>query len=242
MKLAADLHIHSCLSPCADMLMTPNNIVNMARIKGLDVIGVTDHNSAKNLPAVQAVADRQGVLLVPGVEAETREEVHVLCYMPSVAAALALGETIRAHLPDNPNVPSFFGEQTVLDENDEMISSEPRLLIQATDFSIEELAALCRSFGGVPVPAHINRTSNSILNNLGFIPPDIGFTTVEVYRNVPVPEYADLERYHILYSSDAHQLGDILERESLIGAEERSVEAILAYMRSPKIKEIKANK
>lgn len=234
MKLAADLHIHSCLSPCADMLMTPNNIVGMARLKGLDVIAVTDHNSAKNLPAVQAVADALGVLLLPGIEAESREEVHVLCYMPSVAAALSLGQELYAHLPDNPNMPSFFGEQAVMNENDTVTSIEPRLLVQATDLSIEELAALCRSLGGVPVPAHINRTSNSILNNLGFIPPDIGFTSAEVYRTLPVPEYAGAERCHILYSSDAHQLGDIFERGSFLHVPERSVEAILAYLNSPK--------
>jgi hypothetical protein len=216
------------------MLMTPNNIVGMACLKGLDVIAVTDHNSAKNLPAVQAVADALGVLLLPGIEAESREEVHLLCYMPSVAAALSLGEELYAHLPDHPNMPSFFGEQAMMDENDTVTSIEPRLLVQATDLSIEELAALCRSLGGVPVPAHINRTSNSILNNLGFIPPGIGFTSAEVYRALPVPEYAGAERCHILYSSDAHRLGDILERESFLHISERSVEAILAYLKSPK--------
>lgn len=234
MKLAADLHIHSCLSPCADMLMTPNNIVGMARLKELDVIAVTDHNSAKNLPAVQAVAQAAGVLLLPGIEAESREEVHVLCYLPSVEAALALGEQLYEHLPDHPNMPSFFGEQTVMDGEDAVIAAEPRLLVQATDLSIEELAALCRSLGGVPVPAHINRTSNSVLNNLGFIPPGIGFTSVEVYRALPVPEHAGTERCHILYSSDAHRLGDILERESILHVEDRSVDAILAYLNSPK--------
>jgi hypothetical protein len=220
------------------MLMTPNNIVGMARLKGLDVIAVTDHNSAKNLPAVQAVADALGLLLLPGIEAESREEVHLLCYMPSVAAALSLGEELYGHLPDHPNMPSFFGEQAVMDENDTVTSVEPRLLVQATDLSIDELATLCRSLGGVPVPAHINRTSNSILNNLGFIPPGIGFTSAEVYRALPVPEYAGAERCHILYSSDAHQLGDILERESFLHISERSVEAILAYLKRPKLSDI----
>ena len=234
MKLAADLHMHSCLSPCGDMLMTPNNIVGMAKLKGLDVIAVSDHNTAKNLPAVQAVANAMDMLLLPAIEAETREEVHVLCYMPSVEAALALGEEIYLALPDNPNMPDFFGEQVIMNEDDEPIGTEPKLLIQSTTLSINELCSSCRALGGVPVPAHINRTSNSLLNNLGFIPPDAEFTAVEVYRSLPVPEYAETFRYHVIYSSDAHDLGAIFERDNFISAEARTVEALLNYMRAPK--------
>ncbi len=234
MRLAADLHIHSCLSPCGDMLMTPNNIVNMARIKGLDVVAIADHNTARNLPAAQAVAEECGVLLLPAIEAETREEVHVLCYMPTVNAALALGERLYEALPETPNLPSFFGEQAMMNENDEVIGTEPRLLIQSTALSIEELAALCRSLGGEPVPAHINRTSNSLINNLGFVPPGPAFTSVEVYRSLPVPEIAQTHRYHVLYSSDAHDLGAIFERDNFINVENRSVAALLAYLKSPK--------
>ena len=133
--------------------MTPNNIAGMARLKGLDVIAVSDHNSAKNLPAIQKAADICGLLLLPAIEAETREEVHVLCYLPTVDAALALGDALYARLPDVPNMPAFFGEQAVMDENDEIIATEPKLLIQSTDFSIEELASLYRAHGGAPVPA-----------------------------------------------------------------------------------------
>ncbi len=216
------------------MLMTPNNIAGMARLKGLDVIAVSDHNSAKNLPAIQKVADECGLLLLPAIEAETREEVHVLCYLPTLEAALSLGDALYARLPDQPNMPSFFGEQAVMDAQDEIIATESKLLIQSTDLSIEELAALCRAHGGVPVPAHINRTSNSLINNLGFIPPEPRFTSVEVYRALPVPERAELWRYHALYSSDAHELGAIFERDNFIDVEERSVEAILSYLRSSK--------
>ena len=234
MKLAADLHIHSCLSPCADALMTPNNIVNMARIKGLDVIAVSDHNSARNLPAVKAVADALGLMLLPAIEAETREEVHVLCYMPTLEAALTLGEELYARLPNNPNMPSFFGEQIIMDGEDNILAEEPRLLVQSTDFTLEELCALCRALGGVPVPAHINRPSNSLLSSLGFIPPAAAFTAVEVYRKLPVPEYAEVFRYHILHSSDAHDLGMIFERGNFLDVAENSVAAILAHLRTPK--------
>lgn len=228
--LAADLHIHSCLSPCADMLMTPNNIVNMARLKGLEAIAVCDHNSARNLPACKKVADAAGLLLIPGIEAETREEVHVLCYLPTLEAACALGELIYAHLPARANLPDFFGEQAVMDENDDIVAYEERLLIQSTDLSIGALSALCRDLGGVPVPAHINRTSNSVLYNLGFIPEDVAFTSVEVCRTLPMPPGMDLGRYHVLASSDAHDLSAILERESFLSLGEATVEAMLAYL------------
>ncbi len=234
MKLAADLHIHSCLSPCGDALMTPNNIVGMARLKGLDAIAVSDHNSARNLPAVKEVADALGILLLPAIEAETKEEVHVLCYMGDVESATALGDALYPHIGDIPNMPDFYGEQQVMDSDDNVIATEPKLLIQATDISIEELAAMVRAFGGVPVPAHINRTSNSVINNLGFIPENAHFTTVEVYRNAPVPDAAETWRYHVLYSSDAHDLGTIFERDNFITVRERSVGAILEYMRSEK--------
>ncbi|MEG1547340.1 MAG: PHP domain-containing protein [Clostridia bacterium] len=233
MKLAVDLHIHSCLSPCGDAEMTPNNIVNMAYIKGLDVIAVSDHNSARNLPAISSVADGCGILLLPALEVETREEVHVLCYLPNVDTALALGEEVYKSLPDMPNMPDFYGEQQVMDEDDAPLDTEPRLLVQSTMLSLDEVTALCRAHGGVPVPAHINRTSNSLISSLGFIPPQPVFTTLEVYSKLPPPK-DDLSHYHVLYSSDAHYLENMLERESFISVKERSVAAILDYLNSAK--------
>lgn len=230
-KLAADLHIHSCLSPCSDDSMTPNNIVGMAQIKELDVIAVCDHNTALNLPAVSAVAREAGVLLLPGIEAETREEVHMLCYLPTVDAALELGDYLYSNLPAIPNKPKFFGNQNILDEDDEQTGTLEKLLIQSTTLSIEEIADKCRALGGVPVPAHINRPANSIIANLGFIPPKLAFKAVEVYKGLPV-QGVDLAGYHVLSSSDAHDLGAILERESFISAAEQGVEGILEWLRS----------
>ncbi len=234
MKLAADLHIHSCLSPCGDMLMTPNNIVGMAYLKGLDVIAVSDHNTANNLPAIKRVADERGVLLLPAIEAESREEVHVLCYFNEVDAAVEFSKAIYEHLPDMPNNPQFFGEQVIMDEDDEPIGTEPRLLIQSLDLTIDELATLCRAHGGEPVPAHINRTSNSLINNLGFIPGEIDFRTVEIYRSLSMPEYIDTSAYHVLYSSDAHRLEDIFERDNFVSVTEKTVQSLWDYIRSKK--------
>ncbi len=233
MKLAADLHIHSCLSPCGDAAMTPNNLVNMAYIKQLDIIALSDHNSARNLPAAAAVAQARDILLLPALEVESREEAHVLCYLPDIPSALEFSDFIYQHLPDNPNIPGFFGEQTVMDEDDAVIYVEPRLLVQSTTLSIDEIAAACRTFSGVPVPAHINRSSNSLIASLGFIPEAPRFTSVEVYRFQPPPE-ADLSRYHVLYSSDAHDLESISEREFFLDLPERSVPAVLEYLASAK--------
>ena len=138
MKLAVDLHIHSCLSPCGDELMTPNNIVNMAALKGLDVIAVSDHNSALNLPAVASVAQQADICLIPAIEFNTREEVHVLGYFPTVEAALEISSAVRPLLALD-NKPDFFGEQKVLNDQDEEIGIEQKLLIQALDLPIDQL-------------------------------------------------------------------------------------------------------
>lgn len=232
-RLAADLHIHSCLSPCADMEMTPNNLVNMAYLKGLEAIAVCDHNCARNLPACKAVADARGLIFIPGLEVETREEVHVLTLFPALETALDFGDWVYAHLPNIENRADLFGEQIGMDEDDTPVYTEPRLLIQSTTLSIDEVAAQCRSLGGVPVPAHINRTSNSLLYSLGFVPPQLNFTSLEVYLKLPVP-MVELARYHILYNSDAHLLCDISEPEHFIAAYEKSPAGILAYLAEQK--------
>ena len=226
MKLFCDLHIHSCLSPCGDALMTPNNIVGMATIKQLDAIAVCDHNSARNLPAVKAVADVMGVVLLPGMELTTREEAHMLCYFRDVQTCVAFGERIRAHLPPIPNREAFFGRQQVMNEQDEEIGVEERLLISALDLGFEECARLIHEAGGLCVPAHINRGSSGVLNALGFLPSGVRYDALEVARSLPVPEGARIEGYRILHSSDAHYLENILEPEFTLQAQARTTEAV----------------
>ena len=205
-----DLHIHSCLSPCADDDMTPANICGMAHLKGLDAIAVTDHNSARNLPYVKEAADYYGLLLLPGMEITTREEVHLLGYFPTVETAVAAGEIFSSHLPPIPNRPEFFGRQLVMDTDDQVVAEETRMLIGATDFDLAECTEIIRSRGGVAVPAHINRGSNGLLVNLGMMPAAPAFPIVEVSPGLPVDADAVAGRM-VLHSSDAHQLGHILE-------------------------------
>ena len=233
MDLYADLHIHTCLSPCGDNDMTPANILGMAVVKGLDMVAISDHNAAGNLPTAQKIADAYGILLIPAMEITTREEVHMLGYFPSVDAAVEFGKMLREHLPARKNKPSLFGDQWIMDEDDHVIGTEDALLIGATDLPLTEAAKRVREYGGVPVPAHINRGSNGLLINLGFMPDDPVFTTVEVWRHLPCP-LEPLEGRHVLHSSDAHYLGDILEQESMLHLPEKSVSAFLNWIDSPK--------
>lgn len=233
MNFFADLHIHSCLSPCGDNDMTPGNILGMAVVKGLEIVAISDHNAARNLPAAEKIAEAYGLLLVPAIEITTSEEVHMLGYFPDVQTAVDFGTMLKTHLPPKKNKPAFFGEQLVMDEDDNVIDHEDALLIGATDLSLEECAAKVRAVGGVPVPAHINRGSNGLLVNLGMMPPSPTFTTVEVWRHLPCP-LEPMENKHVLHSSDAHYLEDIQEPEFSLRLPEKSVVALLDWMRTQK--------
>jgi len=224
-KLFCDLHIHSCLSPCGDALMTPNNIVGMAFIKQLDVIAVCDHNSARNLPAIKEVADMMNVLLLPGMELTTREEAHMLCYFRTVEECVAFSEEIYKHLPPIPNNEKFFGRQQVMNAQDEETAVEERLLISALDLGFEACERLIHAAGGLCVPAHINRGSNGVLNALGFLPPNAHYDALEISKKVAMPPI-NLEGYRLLESSDAHYLENILEPVFSIGVKERSINAV----------------
>ncbi len=225
MRIFCDLHIHSCLSPCGDMLMTPNNIVGMAFIKQLDAIAVCDHNTAENLPAIQEAADMMGVLLLPGMELTTREEAHMLAYFPDVDAALAFSREVYKHLPPIPNRAEFFGRQVRMNSQDEEIAEEERLLISALDLGFEECERLIHRSGGLCVPAHINRGSNGVLNALGFLPSGASYDALEVSEAVAAPNM-DISGYRILHSSDAHYLENILEPTFAIDVKEKTVRAL----------------
>lgn len=216
--MLVDLHIHSCLSPCAEDDMTPANICGMAYIKGLQAIAVTDHNTARNLPYVREAADHYGLILLPGMEITTKEEVHLLGYFSSVETAVEVGEIVSSHLPPMKNKPRFFGNQLVMNTDDEVVAEEDRLLIGATDLSLSECTRLIRDYGGAAVPAHINRGSNGLLVNLGFMPSEPEFPVLEVSPALPAEEKA-IAGKRILHSSDAHRLGDILEAVSELETE-----------------------
>lgn len=233
-ELYYDLHIHSCLSPCGDDDMTPANIAGMAAVKGLDVIAVTDHNSCKNCPAVLAAAQEYGILAIPGMEINTSEEVHAVCLFEELKAAMDFDAYVYERLMAFPNKEEIFGRQLIYNKEDEICGTVPNLLINATDISFEGLWELVRGFGGVMFPAHVDKTANSLIANLGFIPPDSKFVTAEVKDLGKLHrvrrENPYLEGCRIISDSDAHYLEDIHEPQLRLQVRERSVRGVLEVL------------
>lgn len=235
--LAYDLHLHSCLSPCGDADMTPYNLVNMAAINELEVIALTDHNTCKNCPAAIAAGEEAGILVIPGMELTTSEEVHVVCLFADLARAMEFSDYVYDRLPPIDNRPDIFGEQLIMDDTDGVIGRLDKLLINATDISVMEVAALVESYGGFCYPAHVDKSSYSLISNLGGIPPECGFTAVEISKNGDdramwqmYPEIRGMRRVH---SSDAHYLEHIAEPiHKIEGVREKTAAAVIEALRS----------
>ena len=206
MSRVYDLHIHSCLSPCADDDMTPENIAGMAHINKLDTIALTDHNSGENLEVTAAACAKYDIRFVPGVEVNTAEEIHVLCYFSALSSALSFCDMIYDSLPDIPNRPEIFGNQLIIGKDDAPAGSLNKMLYNASAYPLEDVVALSELHGGCAVPAHINRQFASLMANIGYIPDGL-FSAVEIRPELPAPDLP--EGMKVLYSSDAHQLQDI---------------------------------
>lgn len=234
MKIYVDLHIHTALSPCGDEDMTPNNIINMAKLKGLDVIAITDHNSCKNVLPCMKVGEKNGVLVVPGMELQTREEIHILCYFREIEKCLKFEEIIYESIPHIKNNERLFGKQIIMDSMDNEIGKEEKLLLNSSTFSIDEACELVEELGGVVVPAHIESSSFGLLGNLGFVPNYLNIATVEVKNISKLKEYKGaasiFSNYRIIKSSDAHYLWDISERENEIKVNAVSIGNILEVL------------
>lgn len=230
MNLFYDLHIHSCLSPCASEDMTPNNIVNMAFIKGLDVISVTDHNTCGNVRAVCECAKALDLIVIPGMEVQTKEEVHVLCYFKTVECIENFESALEPFRLKIPNNVQRFGNQTIMDSKDQIVGEYPHALILSLSIGLEELVDMVEASGGVAVPAHINKGANSLLSVLGFLPETLKYNTVEVFQKTSIDPMA-IEGSRVLYNSDAHYLESINEPVHSMRVSRREVEEILAFIR-----------
>nr|WP_246543010.1 PHP domain-containing protein [Fusibacter paucivorans] len=228
--MSYDLHIHSCLSPCGDDTMTPNNIVNMCALKGLDVIAVTDHNHCGNVPPVYALARAQGIICIPGMEVQTREEVHVLCYFETIEKMQSFFDIFDTYRLRLPNRPDYFGEQYFMDIEDVIVDTYAHTLITSMDLSFEALIALVKQYDGIAIPAHVNKGSNSILANLGFMPKTADINTVEVFKGAPLPD-GIFDHYVQLFNSDAHALAAISEPEHFIEVDEKNITAVFKCLR-----------
>jgi len=216
MKLYYDLHIHSALSPCSEDDMTPNNIINMAYIKKIDLISVTDHNSMKNYPALEKIASKRNIKILPGIEVTTKEEVHMLCYFNSYKEGMIFSDRIYDSLNKIVNKPEIFGNQIVYDEEDRKIGEEKFLLNNTSEYSVEEIYHMVKNHKGICVPAHVSRLANGIIGVLGFIPQDLDFKYIEVCKKSNNIADKYLDKYKILVNSDAHKLTEISERLNFI--------------------------
>lgn len=234
MKLYYDFHIHSCLSPCGDADMTPNNIVNFAKLMGYDVIALTDHNTALNCPAVAKIAEKNGITFIPGMELCTSEEVHIVCLFYNLEDALNFSEYVKSTMPPIKNKPSVFGEQLICDENDNVTGQEEALLVTASGISTEKVVKKVAEYNGICYPAHIDRSSFSILSNLGMIDEYFGFKCAEIFDTEKEKELKEkhpyLKKLKILSDSDAHYLENMRLPQQFIEVPENNVKSILDYL------------
>ena len=217
MKFYYDLHIHTALSPCAEDEMTPNNIVNMSMLKELDIIAITDHNSVKNARACAEAAEGKNLIVIPGMEVETSEEIHCVVLFDDFDKAEAFGEYIGQNLPAIKNREDIFGNQLIIDKDDEIKGSVKNLLSVASVIGISELFKKASEYGAAAFPSHVDRASNSVISNLGMMPPDLGCEYLELIADDPFKYLRDNKRlfsrdYKYLKNSDAHNLGNISER------------------------------
>jgi PHP family Zn ribbon phosphoesterase len=207
-----DLHIHTCLSPCAELDMHPQALVARALEKNLDIIAVSDHNASANVPYVLAAAAGKNIRIVPAMEITTREEVHLLALLENLSALRELQALIDRHL-FGKNDEDRFGVQAVVNERGEVEDINTQLLLGATDLSIDEIVAAIHRLEGLAIPAHIDRESFSVLGQLGFIDDNAHFDALEISGRTGLSRgrlrYPELDRYPFLTSSDAHFLRDI---------------------------------
>lgn len=234
MRLTYDLHLHSCLSPCAQEDMTPANLAAMCALAGLNIAALTDHNTAGNCAAFAEAAGRHGLIALPGMELTTAEEVHVLCFLPDLDTAKAFGALVHDHLPDIANQERVFGKQLYMDSGDSVLGEERRLLTTATDIGIYEVAGLMERFGGVAVPAHIDRPSFSVFSNLGFWDKAFGFSLAECTGSLSPAfflQHPNLSGVRLITGSDAHSLNQIRDADQAMEIPEASTGQVLRWLR-----------
>ena len=213
-RFRADLHVHTVLSPCAEVEMIPPLIVQAALEKQIDLIAITDHNSSANVEAVQAAAKGTGLTVLPGMEVQSREDVHLLTLFDQLDVLNAWQKEVDQALPDTLNNAEFFGEQFIVDQTGEFIRSEPRLLLTSTAFSIDDIFERVHDLGGIVIPAHIERTSYGLFPSLGLISETWQVSALEISRH-STPEtvaatFPGVRKYPLIQSGDVHRLDEFL--------------------------------
>lgn len=212
----ADLHIHTVLSPCGDLEMSPTNIVDKALSRGLDMIAISDHNTTRQVKVTQKIGRERGIFVLGGVEVTSQEEAHCLAFFETDEQLDEFQEFLDAHLPKIPNDEDRFGYQLIVDENEEIIGEEEFHLLNGIDVDIEGIYEEVHRIGGLFIPAHVNKGSTSLMSQLGFIPPDLKADGLEINRFTTKEEFlkknAYLKKFGFITDSDAHfvdNIGDV---------------------------------
>lgn len=207
-RYKADLHNHTLLSPCGDLDMTPEYIIERALQKGIDIIGITDHNSTRHCRLAEHYSKNRNIFVLCGAEVTTHEEAHCLAFFPNHEKLDLFQEYLDAHLPNIPNSPDFFGDQVQIDADMNIVYEEPRLLTSGLDVDIESIANKVMELEGIFIPAHIDKSKTSVISQLGFIPLDLQYDAVEISghgdKNVLLKQHKYLKNKTFIRSSDAH--------------------------------------
>jgi PHP family Zn ribbon phosphoesterase len=226
MKFTVDLHIHTVLSPCGDLEMSPVAIIERALEKKLDLIGITDHNSTRQSKLIREIGEQRGISVLTGVEVSTREEVHCLAFFEYTEELDAFQQFLDDHLPDIKNNVNYFGYQVVVNERNEIIYTEEKLLLSALSATIDEVQLKVRKLNGIFIPAHIDRLRFGLFGQLGFLPSDLSVDALEISANctpeVLMISHPEIKNHALVRGSDAHRLTDV--GKSMIRVEMKSIE------------------
>lgn len=209
----ADLHVHTVLSPCGGLDMSPVNIIRKAAAEKIDILAITDHNSLRHCALAVEIGEKYGILVIPGTEVNTREEIHCLTFFEDLKQAEVFQQYLDAHLTRIPNRSEFFGPQYLVDADENILAEEEYLLLAALDKGLEEVEQEVHRLGGLFVPAHVNRMQNGLYSQLGFLPADLKADALEIALENGMEtflwEHPELKAFPIITGSDAHSLDRI---------------------------------
>lgn len=213
----ADLHVHSVLSPCGDLDMSPTRIIKKAKEKKLDIIGITDHNSTLHAECMMQLGNKEGITVLPGAEITTREEVHCLTFFENIETTKKFQQFIDKNTVEINNKPDRFGHQLVVNAQEEIIDTIDHLLIVGLNATINEVEEEVHRLNGIFIPAHVDRSSTSIYSQMGFIPHDLNIDAIEfsgsTNKKALLSKRKELANKCLITNSDAHyehQLGSCI--------------------------------
>lgn len=211
---SAELHVHTVLSPCADVTMIPPLIVESALTHGIQLLAITDHNATGNILSVIQAAEGTDLKILPGMELQTKEDIHTLCLFDSMDQAMELQKMVDAALPPMDNDPDHFGEQFLVDSTGDFLASDPRLLLTSTNITLDQACHIVHSLDGLFIPAHVNRKVYGLIPTLGFVPEELDVDALEISRHLQPSEIAkklpQIENFPIIQSGDVHRLDEFM--------------------------------